>query len=213
MSNIEVTSTAPRAFRNITSLPQVLAGCWSELIRSTTDREFGWRLPVLGTCESNDCRQRVVVLRSVDAKDRTLFIHTDIRSAKVASIQQHPSVSWLFYDAKTMVQLQINGTATVHTDDATANRFWENESDSSLRGYLAPYSPGKVCTQPDPNLPEFARNRIPSREELRTGRKNFAVISSVVQKMEWLLLRREGNLRARFCYQPTGNVISEWVAP
>jgi len=213
VSNIEVTSTKLPAFSDITSLQQIHACCWSELDRGVTDREFGWRRPVLGTSEPGGCRQRVVVLRSVDAKHRTLFIHTDIRSAKVASIQRQPSVSWLFYDAAAMVQLQLNGTATLHTADATADRFWNSEPESSLRGYLAPYSPGTACQQPEPNLPEFVINRIPSRDELIAGRDNFAVISCVVETMEWLLLRRQGNLRARFCYQPTGTMTSEWLAP
>ena len=213
MSNAADSESEHVVFTDTESLLRIFEDCWSELQRAVDDRSSGWRLPVLATTEPSGCRQRVVVLRAVDVKRRTLFAHTDVRSAKVESIRQQPLVSWLFYDAGLQSQLQLQGTATIHTDDETADRFWQSEPESSLRGYLAPHAPGVVSGTADINLPDNVRGRIPQRDELAAGRQNFAVISCVVRAAEWLLLQQSGNLRARVVYDESGQQAAEWVCP
>ena len=213
MSNAADSESGHVAFKDSESLFRIFEDCWTELQRAVDDRSSGWRLPVLATAEASACRQRVVVLRAVDARPRTLFAHTDVRSAKVESIRQQSLVSWLFYDVRLQSQLQLQGTATIHTDDETADRFWQSEPESSLRGYLAPHAPGVVSSTADVNLPYDVRGRIPHRDELAAGRQNFAVISCVVHAAEWLLLRQSGNLRARFACENPGQLTAEWVYP
>ena len=213
MSNIDPLLQSSHSFSDLTSLSAIHAECWQQLAKAVTQRDSGWRLPVLATSEADGCRQRVVVLRDVDVTRRTIYAHTDIRSAKVASIQRQPQVSWLFYDSASMVQLQLCGKAVIHKDDETADRFWNSEPESSLRGYLAPFAPSTVRDQSESNLPAKFVGRIPGRDELHSGRASFAVISCVIETMEWLLLRREGNLRARFQTLTTDNMTSEWLAP
>lgn len=187
--------------------------CWRMLESSVNDRECGWRHLVLATVSDNTVRQRMVVLRDVDISARRILIHTDLRSGKIAAIRKRPDVSWLCYDGATQTQLQMCGTAMIHTDDEVADRLWQQQPESSLRGYLGQLPPGATCQVAEVNLPELFRDKIPDRNQLASGRRNFAAISCVISELEWLKLGRHGNLRARFQYHSTGAVSAEWLAP
>jgi len=200
-------------FANPPDLAEIECDCWSYLTAAVTDRESGWRLPILATNEMGQSRQRVLVLRSVDSVKKQLFFHTDARSAKVATLQANPQVSWLFYDHRQQVQLQVTGPTEVQTSLESTAWLWDSESPASLKGYLATLLPGSRCAEPETNVPAEWLGSIPDRAELSAGRKNFAVICTTVTAMEWLILRRDGNLRAFFAYD--GAELSEngWLAP
>lgn len=184
------------------------------LAEAPADPGSGWRLPVLATTSREQTpRQRIVVLRHVDMAARLIVAHTDRRSAKFAEIQARSATSWLFWDAARKVQLVLQGKAELHTHSEFAERIWNHEPESSLRGYLAPYEPGRIMAAAEVNLPESVRGRIPDRQELHAGKKNFAVISCLVSSAECVILRSNGNLRARFQYSADGNVQSDWLAP
>ena len=211
-SNMADTRT-PDHFSDVTRLDGIEADCWRLLQAAVQDRSCGWRLPALATFLNNEVRQRTVVLRKVNVQSRRIFVHTDIRSPKYNSILSNPNVSWLFYDAARQVQLQLTGPATVHTDADIADRIWRDEPESSLRAYLAPHVPGSVRPAPESNLPDDVEQRIPERDELSTARANFAVISCEVGAADWLLLRPNGNLRARFTYEAGAVSTIDWLAP
>lgn len=200
-------------FRDTSDLRLISDDCWSSLARTPSDRDCGWRLPVLATAADVTVRQRIVVLRKVESATRTLFAHTDLRSPKVAAMRTNPSVSWLFYDHASMIQLQIEGRAQLHEVDEVANELWQAEPESSLRGYLAPLSPGLVTKSPSPNLPADVVGRIPSREELMAARDHFCVVSCVAKRLEWLWLDRSGNRRAIFEYEGESVEKMSWLAP
>ncbi len=191
----------------------VEADCWRLLERAVTDPNSDWRLPVLATVTDGVCRQRIVVLRSVQAESRTILAHTDVRSSKVRALHDNPRSSWLFYDANRNVQMQLVGTTQIHTDNEVANELWHSQPASSLRGYLAPKAPGTPCTAADINLPEAVRDRLPDAAELAKARTNFAVISCQAMSIEWLMLRRIGNLRLRIKYDTHDCPSHEWLAP
>ena len=199
-------------FSNLRSLPEIDHACWDFLQQAADSRDGGWRLPVLGTVQAATCRQRIVVLREVQRDERKLLIHTHARSQKVADIQRNSDVTWLFYDHNCRVQLQLQGQAAVHTDDAVAKAMWESQPVASLKGYLGEFIPGTVSPVPESNLPEKYLESSPAREELMAGRGNFAVISSSIETADWLMLRPEGNLRAVFDYQSAEGQ-ANWVAP
>lgn len=206
-------TSSPIQFSDTNSLSSILADCWSSLDRAVTSRDCGWRLPVLATQAAGyDVRQRIVVLREVDIARRLVFAHTDLRSPKIAALQNNAWGGWLFYDHAAMSQLQITGTISIHQTDKVADRIWQSEPESSLRGYLAPFPPGTVIDGPNFNLPDSVVGRVPDRKELKAGRPNFAVIQCEVKTIEWLQLSRDGNLRAQFRYSED-HVNHEWLAP
>jgi pyridoxamine 5'-phosphate oxidase len=200
-------------FKDATRVDRIEADCWGLLQAAVHDKSCGWRLPVLATCSHGELRQRTVVLRKVDAQSRMIFVHADVRSPKIKSIDGNQNVSWLFYDAMRQVQLQLMGLATVHTDDDIAEQVWQDETEFSLRGYMAPYVPGSVRLSPESNLPDEIRHSVPDRVQLSAARANFAVISCSIDTADWLLLRPEGNLRARFIYEGSSVSHADWLAP
>jgi pyridoxamine 5'-phosphate oxidase len=215
-------------FTNKNSLETIESDLWILLKTACTERNHGWRLPVLATQAGHSIRQRTIVLRDVLPDHRRLLFHTDLRSPKIAQIQMNPNASLLFYDHASAVQLQVSGQVSVETYSPQADRLWEISPPESLRSYLAPQTPGTPADNPDDNLPESVRGRIPERSEIEPGRCHFAILRFEVSDIEWLQLDREGNRRARFYYRnepvqtldydPSPTQVSrsfdaEWVCP
>lgn len=206
-------SPAADLFSGCDDLTAIEADCWQLLSSAPRDRHCGWRLPVLATSGEIVPRQRTVVLRHVDAESRKVYIHTDVRSPKVASIRSNPMVSWLLYDSSRQIQVQIVGHATVLTQESDTEWLWQQESESSLRGYLAPYVPGQVCERRESNLPAEWESSTPTRAELNQARGNFAVICSTACTLEFLILRPNGNIRGIYSYSGVERPSAEWLAP
>lgn len=200
-------------FHDTGHLSRIEADCWSLLEASVQDAESDWRLPVFGTSYQGCCFQRSVVLRRTDVSTRSLVFHTDRRSAKVMHIRSNASVSLLFYDRQFKAQLSILAKASVVLQGPLFEEIWNTESASSLRTYLAPSAPGQDSLKPNCNLPESVVGRVPSRRELQEAIDNFAVIRCDVTSADWLLLQRDGNLRARFDYDGGELVRCRWLTP
>jgi len=165
--------------------------------QSQPDHPF--RKPFLATIgQDGHPKSRIIILREVDWGEKTLRLHTDVRSAKVAEIRANPNVNLAFYHAGEEIQVQLSATANVHTDDAYADQAWEASSPSSLRAYLANALSGAVSKTPISGLPAEVEGFLPSRGQVEAGRKNFAAIEVKVRQIEWLLLSPSGNRRARF---------------
>lgn len=199
------------SFKSLGQLEEIEAACWKALLAAVSDRESGWRLPVLATGNAS-VSQRTVVLRSVDVGHYELRIHTDVRSPKVDAVRVNGDVSMLFYD-QSGVQLAVVGRASLHTDDAVADAMWQAEAPVSLKGYLGTNPPGAVMPQVDHNLPAELLNVVPERGEIEAGRANFAAIVIRVVSIDWLCLDRSGNRRARFVYSDGDCVQRDWIAP
>jgi general stress protein 26 len=195
------------------ALRAIYESCWELLAASAAGSEAGWRLPVLATQSMESCHQRTVVLRRADADRAGLLFHTDVRSTKIAQIQGNPRVSLLFYDHRLAVQLQVTGIAVIHESHEIADQLWSSGTPASLKMYLGPTAPGTVCSGPNRNLPDDMLGRLPERDEIEQGRVNFAAIQVHVQSLEWLMLSRDGNLRARFIYYRGQLNRMEWLAP
>ncbi len=199
-------------FSDSEDLQEIESACWKLLTCSVGDRSADWRLPVLGTTWQGRARQRTVVLRDVDADTRHLVFHSDIRARKLVEITTNSRVSLLFYDRQRQVQLSLSAIATVHQTDRVADELWSSESIASLRGYLAPFAPGTEFDVPETNLPADLREHLPDATRIQAGRKNFAALVLTVTNADCVMLRRSGNLRAKFDYSAR-NVRRSWLAP
>lgn len=183
------------------------------LRHAISDRDHGWRLPVLATVAEQGCQQRTVVLRDVEPEQRRFAFHTDIRSAKIEQIRTLPKLSVLFYDTASRAQLSVFATGQIHQDDELANRIWQNESEASLKTYFAPHRPGQAKDLRVSNLPEQFVDELPTRSQLESVRSNFAVISCEVQSLDLLLLRSDGHVRCQFWYTDSQQARARWVTP
>ncbi|GAB5443873.1 MAG: hypothetical protein Fues2KO_42220 [Fuerstiella sp.] len=200
-------------FQDTHDLARLESHCWTVLRHAISDRDHGWRLPVLATIAEQGCQQRTVVLRDVQPEQRRFAFHTDIRSAKIEQIRTQPKLSVLFYDTDSRAQLSVFATGRIHQDDELADRIWQDESESSLKTYLAPDRPGKAKEQRDPNLPSQFVDELPTRSQLESVRPNFAVISCEVQSLDLLLLRSDGHIRCQFQYTDSQLARARWVTP
>jgi len=68
-------------------------------------------------------RTRILQRLGVD-DDGTVWMSTDINSAKVAEIRSDPRVALSIYDGKAQAGASLEGTASVHTDPDLIAKYW-----------------------------------------------------------------------------------------
>ena len=194
-------------------LSRLMAEVCDALQTAADKAAHGFHLPVLATYDAALERPacRTVVLRTFDEDAMAVQCHTDVRTPKVAHLRETPAASWTFYDRDARVQLVAEGRTTVHTGDAVAEVAWDASRLESLRCYLAPKPPGESMTARAYNLPPDLVDEVPTANEARAGRKNFAVIRTELEVLELLLLKHQGNLRVMFRRDADGWSQS-WVA-
>ena len=155
---------------------------------------------------------RTVILRGFSEHDRLLTCHCDRRTPKVRQIGDNPKVSWLFYHPKRQIQLRLTGTAMVHTEDTTADSQWEKVRMVSRINYCAEMPPGLPVEEPTSGLPDLLGEKVPEMMGGDYARKNFAAIVCRFDRMDWLMLKLTGNIRAKFRWEDNRPTAS-WVIP
>ncbi len=197
-------------------LSDIHTAIWQLLSDGAASRHHGFHLPTLATVDaSGNPEARIVVLRGVIPSERYVTCHTDARSPKIAQIEHHPAVAWVFYDPKERVQVRVTGKTQVlnPTRDPFAAELWNKAPLTSRRCYLAPNAPSDVSVEWSSNLPADMLDRIPSEEESEAGVTNFRVLKTTVLKLEYLHLAHNGHIRARFDYQDDGEFEASWLEP
>ena len=194
------------------TLDGILDKIWLMLEQGATDSADPFHWPVLGTTAEAGCSLRTVILRQVNAPDRSLVCHTDARSAKVQEITNYPQTSWLFYHPEKKIQVRISGHATLHAQDSYADRQWAETSITSRLNYCASQPPGTPIDKPSSGLPDFLLNKIPTLLETAMGRKNFMAIAVHILSIDWLILKVTGNLRAQFEWDED-RLRARWLVP
>ena len=194
------------------TLDGVLAQIWQMLERGAARYNDPFHWPVLATTGPEGSSQRCVILREFSMADRMLVCHTDARAAKVQEIAGSARVSWLFYHPKRKVQLRIFGPASLHTDDALADRQWAGTGITSRLNYCAVEPPGTPVDRPSSGLPDFLLKSAPTLLDTEKSRRNFMAIACRIDSIDWLVLQLLGNRRARFDWGQTG-MEATWLIP
>ncbi len=195
------------------SLPEIERRAWALLVNGSQDPKAAFYTGALGTLGPDGPSLRTVVLREVDPQNRLTLCYSDVRAGKVADIRTHPVVSWLFWDEERKIQLRLRGRAAVHTAGPLADRHWQGTSRSNRRSYLSVPPPGSAQLFPTSGLPEGLETREPDEEESASGRPNFAVIVTQIERLEWLWLGRGGHRRAEFNYDGPNLSHAIWLIP
>lgn len=196
----------------VPTLDDIFDDIWRMLIEGSRDRDDPFHHMVVGTSGDGGAGLRTVILRLADPGSFTLFFHTDIRTDKVREIERDNRLSLLFYDPRRKVQVRASATATIHYQDEVARHRWNASSLSSRRCYLAPLRPGQEVAAMSHNLPEDLLSHNPSRERSEAGFENFCAVACEISDIDWLYLRGEGHMRARFSLAQ-GEWRKTWVAP
>lgn len=194
------------------SLEALLESAWGALERGASDRRDPFHSPVLGTRGATTWGLRTVILRRVIRAERVLLAHSDARAGKIRELRENPAIGFVFYSGISKVQIRVHGLATIHTDDALADRQWNASQIWSRRSYLVD-EPGTPLDAPGSGAPSDLEGRPPSHEEAERGRVNFAVIRCVVDRLDWLQIDPRGHRRAAFSWDANGVVTARWIVP
>jgi pyridoxamine 5'-phosphate oxidase len=181
-----------------------LRAAWSLLGRGAKDRKAPAHTPVLATMSAGRPQVRTVVLRGCDREARCLRFHTDQRSGKVAEIEAQPAGAVHVYDPKQKIQLRLDCQLSVHIGDDLAREAWAATRDFSRICYQVMQGPGQAVSDP---------REVPfSSDDSNEGWENFAVISALVTRIEWLYLAHQGHRRAEFVWLD-GDWQARWLVP
>jgi pyridoxamine 5'-phosphate oxidase len=166
------------------SLQAIEAALWSELQAAPRDKEHPWRAPVLATTDGELGDARTVILRDVNAPQRTLLMYTDARAAKVTQIASHPLGTLVMWSAALGWQLRLRVHLQAVTDGPELSSRWARlELGAAANDYLSSRAPG------DP---------LDSALGARGERAHFALLEARVLSIDWLELHAQGHRRARF---------------
>lgn len=197
------------------------ARAWAELAAGTRSHRAAFHAGTVATQDADGPSARVVILRAVDADARRLVFHTDRRSPKVVALAADPRIGWSFYDAAGRLQLRLHGHARLHFDDAFADARWAASRPASRRAYLTTAAPGSRLPQPGDGLPpevppEDGHGRATADDGpwVAPARAAFAVVETLIERLDVLVLHHGGHRRARYGYAADGSRhTAAWVVP
>ncbi|UAJ10136.1 pyridoxamine 5'-phosphate oxidase family protein [Glacieibacterium megasporae] len=159
---------------------------WALLAAAPGDPGSGLRLPVVATAYAGESDARVMVVRAVDRAAHCLTVYTDSRAAKVAVLVAAPRVAVTGYDTPTRLQLRLHGAATIATTGNAVDAAWAALTAGGRTAYQSIQPPGTPVAQPQ-------ASPVPPPDD---GRANFAVVTIVLDRFEWLDLAVPGHRRA-----------------
>ncbi len=171
---------------------------WTTLGSAIKEASHPLRLASIGTGSSAGCAVRTVVLREVDQSNRRLIFYTDQRSRKISELRQNPRVAWLFYDPAAGVQIRAETIAQIHHADEIALQGWSRTPIVNRVNYCTVHAPGTEICDWGEALPRDLRSVLPDAQNTAVGQKNFAVVSTTVERFDWLWLNPMQHRRAAF---------------
>ena len=156
----------------------------NEIINGSVKKGHPFKYFALSTIWNGKPRQRTVVLRKVQP-DLQLLFYTDKRSSKVEQIKQNPEVSALFYHPKKMMQVQIEGRASVKENPEMLRTVWKSIPAKGKKDYTTVLPPGVETENP---------------EELEYLKEEnyFCMVEIQPTRIEYLKLGQPHHLRVEF---------------
>ena len=199
----------PEYYNNI---DKVYLKIWKLLKEGLKNRNASFHLPIFICGNKNEFDGRIVVLRGVDEKQKTIWFHSDIRSNKVKNLKYNSNATLLFYDKVEKVQLRIGVNTKINYQNDITKKSWKKTAHMSRQCYLGDKAPGLNVSIPTSGLTENVDNLKYSIQESEIGYKNFCVIETFINSIEWLYLAAKGHRRAYFALD--NNLIKKkWLIP
>ncbi len=192
------------------NLSSIEKDCWQRMIDGVLQSRNQFHHPVVANSTAAGVNMRTVVLRAACSVEKTLRFYTDIRTGKWTALQQDKSISWLFYDTESRIQIRASGKASLHQNDELANHAWDNVNPTSRKNYSSILSPSAEIIVPPDGMQEPVAIADQKNE---AGRGNFGVVVSKVLWMEWLWLNPPCHYKANFMYDAQGDFTASWLVP
>lgn len=156
-----------------------------ELIKGSTQKTHPFRYFTLGTVGLDRfVRQRTVVLRDF-SEDLIFSFYTDFRSKKIIHIKENNKVGLLFYDPEKLLQIKIEGLATIIKGAAKEQEHGQNIPEQSRKEYTTALAPGTPLKDAAPI-------------EYLNEENHFCVVEVTPFKIEYLKLQQPEHIRVRF---------------
>lgn len=194
------------------NLEEVLQDCWHRLLNGAIIPKHPFHTASIASIHNGLPEMRTVVLRKVLPPQKTLLFYTDYRSPKLDQIKLNNNISWLFYDAKSKLQIRLKTEATIHHQEEMTWKRWLDAKPVSRKCYLVQPAPSTKVNYPMDGLPDELQQLPLTEESLLPGYENFAVISNRVTEIDWLLLQHSGHRRAQFILREKEWAMN-WVIP
>lgn len=170
-----------------------------ELKRGVKEKGHPFRFGTFGTVGMDKLpRLRTIVLRHVFDNGHLCF-YTDKRSKKVMHIMENPNISLLFYNPEKLLQVKIEGLASVVTDENKLKTMWKDIPESNKKDYTTETAPGSTLKNPN-NL------------EYLTGDHFFCMIEIEPFRIEYLKLKRPNHIRVAYSMEDE-NWEGEFLVP
>ena len=167
---------------------------WRELQQAIHGRGHPWRTAVLATVDGDAADARNVVLRDLDAAQRTLLMYTDARSPKARQVAAHSQGMLVLWSPALGWQLRLRVALSLETSGLRVSSRWAKlKLTPAAQDYLSPMAPGTALDAPAPE---------------RQSREHFAVLAARVQSVDWLELHAQGHRRALF-----SAAAAAWITP
>ena len=129
------------------TLDGIQSRIWQSLGRGVADRLHPARHPTLATISPDGWPEaRTVVLRGADPVMQTLTAHTDLHSAKVASLRATSRAGLHVWIAKDRLQLRLTCTVALRHGAEVAD-IWAKVPDLSRQSYGISPAPGTPINQ------------------------------------------------------------------
>lgn len=177
------------------TLEGVHAHVWARLAAGVADRTAPAREVVLATTSPTGWPEaRTVVLRGAAAG--VLEVHTDLHSAKVASLRADPRAALHVWDAGAALQIRIEARVSIHSGAEVADT-WARVPDPSRQSYGVTPPPG----QPIADALAYVK---------KPDAATFAVLRCAVEAIDAVHLGSQ-HRRARF--ERLGGWAGQWLAP
>ena len=193
-------------------LDKVYSKIWDLLYSGLQDRNAPFHIPVFICGNKNLSDGRVVVLRGVDKKEKKIWFHSDIRSNKIKILKSNSKATLLFYDKSEKIQLRICGYTKINYQNDISKKSWKKTAHMSRQCYLGDKAPGSDVLIPASGLTNDVDNLKYTMKESETGYKNFCVIETAIESIEWLYLASRGHRRSYFSLQ-NNSLEKKWLIP
>ena len=193
-------------------LNDILQDCWLSLFDAAQSAAHPLHTATIATINDTFPELRTVVLRAVVPTEATIVFHTDFRSPKIDQIRENNSVSWLFYDTKSRLQIRLKTTASIHNQDEIAQKSWDESRIESKKCYLVSPAPSSIVLFPTDGLPQNFKIKDLSEDDMNRGYEHFTVVRNKVHEIDWLLLNHSGHRRAKFVIDDQTTKYS-WIIP
>ena len=165
------------------------------LIRASVDKKSYARNVVVSISDGEYPSSRIMVLREVNAKDKSFTFFSDSNSEKCKLIDLNPKGSLTVWDRKNNLQIRIRGNFSFEPD---VIRYWSRLGDLAKKSY---------GNQPYPSMPIPKRWDYDNEPEI----SSFTVLIFFANKFDVLLLDKEKHCRA--VYESKDSWKGCWVVP